>query len=354
MTKEEDPTGLTSEHFQAGIEDVVILPLAAIALVVKGVLRSAFSILKHIIDFLFPILLQLMRFPLFSLRILGDAIVALLKGIARILPIGGMRRAAWREFISRYWAWLRQKISYKAFEEAVHHAFENGMAWVFRKCRTLTPNAALLVILAAILWLPISFGVATLLHVVLIAKAALLPAWMQFLHLVATVIAKSKLLVLPVYPAAWPQAKRHPSVQAMVEIWRYFTTLYFVRKTRYRYRELEDNLAKAADASGIIASESELRRLFKLLLVFLNTTAARIGRRLRTVAASAVAIAATIPVFGPIVQRYADHYDEASLRPAEPLSDRVNSLFTRWSIKFSAEYYETKEREEATKSRAGA
>jgi hypothetical protein len=92
--------------------------------------RSAWTVLKHIIDFLFPILLQLMRFPLFTLRILGDGIVALLRGIARILPIGGERRAAWREFVNQQWAWLRQKISYKAFEEAVHHLFENGMAWV--------------------------------------------------------------------------------------------------------------------------------------------------------------------------------------------------------------------------------
>ena len=109
-----------------------------------------------------------------------------------------------------------QKISYKAFEEAVHHLFESGMAWVFRKCRSLTPSAALFVISCAVLWLPISFGVATFLHAVLIAKATSLPAWMQLLHPVATIIAKSKLLVLPVYPAAWPQARQHPSVHAVI------------------------------------------------------------------------------------------------------------------------------------------
>lgn len=155
VTNEEDASGTTSERFPAGIEDVVILPMVAVALSVKKVLRSAWTILKHIIDFLFPILLQLMRFPLFTLRIVGDGIVALMKGIARILPVGGERRAAWREFVSQHWAWLRQKISYKAFEEALHHVFENGMAWVFRKCRSLTPGAALLVIMGAVLWLPI-------------------------------------------------------------------------------------------------------------------------------------------------------------------------------------------------------
>src|SRR5215470_13008630 len=41
---------------------------------------------------------------------------------------------------------------------ALHHAFEAGMAWVFRKCRRLTPSGALLVIAVALLWLPVSFG----------------------------------------------------------------------------------------------------------------------------------------------------------------------------------------------------
>ena len=147
MANGENPSGTASERFRLGTEDVVILPIVAIALIVKMVVRSAWTVLKHIIDFLFPILLQLMRFPLFTLRILGDGTAALLKGIARILPIGGERRAAWREFVSQHWAWLREKISYKAFEEAVHHLFENGMAWVFRKCRALTPSTALIVIL---------------------------------------------------------------------------------------------------------------------------------------------------------------------------------------------------------------
>jgi hypothetical protein len=51
-------------------------------------------------------------------------------------------------------------------------------------------------------------------HAVLLANAASLPAWMQLLHPVAAVIAKSKLLVLPAYPAAWPQAKKQAWVQA--------------------------------------------------------------------------------------------------------------------------------------------
>lgn len=354
MANEESFSGATSERFRFGNEDLVILPMVAIALIVKMVVRSAWTALKHIIDFLFPILLQLMRFPLFTLRILGDGIAALLRGIARILPIGGERRAAWREFVSQHWARLRQKISYKAFEEAVHHIFENGMAWVFRKCRTLTPSAALLVLSGAVLWLPISFGVATLLHAVLIAKATSLPAWMQLLHPVATIIAKSKLLVLPVYPAAWPQAKQHPSVRAVIRFWRYFTALYFARKTRHRYRWLEGTVAEAVQASGPVISSIGLKSRLDALMAALDSAAAAIGRGFRNIAAIAVALLASIPLLGAIVRRYADHYAEANQRPAELLSDRVRGVYSRWAIKFSAEYYEAREREEAAKSPARA
>jgi hypothetical protein len=304
--------------FGVGVEDIVILPLVAIAVIVKVVLRALLTILIDIIDWLFPILLQVMRFPLFTIRIIGDGIAALLKGVMRFLPIGDMRRQAWQGFISRNWAWCRQSLSYRAFEEWLHHAFEDGMAWVFRKCRSLTPPAALLVIIGAALWLPISFGVATLMHAVLLAKAASLPSWMQLLHPVATVIAKSKLLVLPAYPAAWPQAKRHPVVQAMITFWRHLTTLYLMRKIGYRYRQTES----------------------------------AIGRGLRALAAGTVAVLSALPLSSGIVRRYKEHCEEVSRQPSAPFSDKVTGFFARWSIKFSPEYYEAKEREAKQQSPA--
>jgi len=82
------------------------------------------------------------------------------------------------------------------------------MESVFKRCRNLTPKAALLVICGAVLWLPISFGTAVATHAVLLANATVLPAWIQLLHFPVAFLAKSKILVLPVYPAAWPQAKR--------------------------------------------------------------------------------------------------------------------------------------------------
>src|SRR5262245_47037136 len=187
----------------ASVEDLVIVPLVVIALAISKLLKAVFSILIYILDYAFPILLQLMRIPLLTARLVGDGMEFFLEGVLQCLPVSRAKRDAWRARVRQQWIWFRRNISYRAFEQALHHAFEAGMAWVFRKCRRLTPSGALLVIALALLWLPISFGTATALHATLIARAKSLPAWMQLLHPFATFIAKSKLLVLPVYPAAW-------------------------------------------------------------------------------------------------------------------------------------------------------
>jgi hypothetical protein len=343
-----------SRRYDAGVEDVVILPLVLIALAAKYLYRATLSLLIHILDYAFPILLQLARFPLFTVRIIGDGIAALLKGVVRFLPVSGMKREAWRELVSRHWAWLRQKLSYKAFEEALHHAFEAGMAWVFRNCKSLTPRAALLVLAGAVLWLPISFGVATAMHAVLFAKVASWPAWMQLLHPLATVVAKSKLLVLPVYPAAWPQAKKHSFVQAAFRFYRYLTSLYLMQKTGYRFRQAERAVEKMLDALGRGAVSVGLDRLSQSLLAWLDAVTTRIGKVSRAAATGTVEGLSKVPLIGAIVLSYAAHYDRVEQQHAERLSEKVSNFFGRWSEKFTAEYYEAKEREEAAKSVAGA
>jgi hypothetical protein len=346
------PADRTDESFRVGVDDLVIVPAVAVAFAIWRILRRTFFILVDLVDFLFPILLQVMRFPLFTLRILGDGIAALLKGVVRFLPVGGDRRAAWREFVSRHWAWLRQKISYKAFEEAVHHAFEKGMAWVFETCHALSPRAALWVLVGAVLWLPISFGIATLIHAVLIAKALSLPAWMQLLHPVATVIAKTKLLVLPVYPAAWPQAKRHPLMQALIRFWTFLAAHYFARKIGFRYRQIEGIAAAIGDALRHTAAATGLSRLGSGLVAGVNAAAAWIGGATWRVSSRFVGILSRFPLFGGIVQRYTAHYDEANRTPALKLSERTRGFFQRWSVKFTAEYYQDKERQGATNAAA--
>src|SRR5262249_46158201 len=233
------PPATAQSTIYAGLEDLIILPLAAAAVAARRLGRDLLLALVQLLDWAFPIVLQIVRFPLFTIRIIGDGVAAALKGVVRFLPVSGEAREPWRRRVSQYWARRRETFSYKAFEQALHHAFENGMAWVFKTCKTLTPGGALLVIVGAVLWLPVSFGIATALHGVLIAKATVWPAWTQLLHPVATIIAKSKLLVLPAYPAAWPQAKQHALVQASFRAYEYLAARYLMRKIGFRYRQTE-------------------------------------------------------------------------------------------------------------------
>ena len=301
MTDYHPPAWTEESRFRGALDDVIIIPLVFVTLAANKILRFILAILMRLLDYAFPLAMQTVWLPLFAAKVLGSAIVIIITGALRFLPISEAKRREWSKLIGRNWSRLRRKISYRAFEKAVHIAFEGGMAWVFRRCRHLTPNTALLVILGAILWLPLSFGVATAIHAILFAKITSWPAWMQFLHPLATVIAKSKLLVLPVYPAAWPQAKKHPFVELAFRSYERIRCLYVIRKVSFRYRQ--------AEIAGLSAVES-LERIAGL--------------------ASAM--------------RWLRNAHVAEHLGVEKPTQKLRSFFSRWSIKFSAEYYEAKER----------
>jgi hypothetical protein len=342
------PPATAQTTIYAGLEDLIILPLAAVAVAARRVGRDLLLALVQLLDWAFPIVLQIVRFPLFTIRIVGDGVAAALKGIVRFLPVSGEAREAWRRRVSEYWARLRETFSYKAFEQALHHAFENGMAWVFRTCKTLTPGGALLVIAGAVLWLPVSFGIATALHGVLIAKATVWPAWTQLLHPLATIIAKSKLLVLPAYPAAWPQAKRHALVQGAFRLYEYLAARYLMRKIGLRYQQTERATADGTRVLRRSAIRIGLRQLYERLLDGLNDLAVQIGKGMRAMAITAIQGLSALPLAGPIVRHYQKHYDEAAEQESpQKLSERIKGIYDRWSIKLSVEYYEAKDAEAA-------
>ena len=302
MTDCRRPAWTEEGRFRGAPDDVIIIPLVFVTLAGNKILRFILTILMRLLDFAFPLAMQIVWLPFFAAKVLGNVIVTITSRALRFFPLSETKRRQWRISIRRNWSRLRRKISYQAFEKAVHIAFERGMAWVFRECRHLTPNTALLVILGAVLWLPISFGVATAMHMVLFAKVASWPAWTQLLHPLATVIAKSKLLVLPVYPAAWPQARKQPFVQLVFNSYEAIKRLYVIKKVGFRYRQ--------AEIAGIGAVE-RLERTTGF------TSAVRWLRNAHV----------------------AEHLG------VEKPTQRLRSFFSRWSIQFSAGYYENKERD---------
>jgi hypothetical protein len=318
------------------------VPLVVIALAISKLLKAVLSILIYVLDYAFPILLQLMRIPLLTVRLIGDGMELLFEGVVRCLPVSSAKRDALRARVRQQWIWLRRNISYQAFEHALHHAFESGMAWVFRKCRRLTPSGALVVIAVALLWLPVSFGSATALHAILIARAKSLPAWMQLLHPFATLIAKSKLLVLPVYPAAWPQARKHPIVQRFFQFCRYCKSLAIVHKARYRYQQTERGANAVANGVERAAARIGLTHWFNAMRVPLTDVLTWIRKPWPDVMLRLLETFSGAPLVSSILNRYfALDGSVYSTRPSE----QVRGLFERWSIKFSADYYEAKDRE---------
>ena len=305
MTDYHHPARTDESRFRGALDDVIIIPFVLVAFAANKILRFILSILMWLLDCAFPLAMQIIWLPLFAAKLLCDVIVTVINGALRFLPLSETKRRQWRRSIRRNWSWFRRKISYQAFEQAIHDTFESGMAWVFRACRHLTPNTALLVILGAVLWLPISFGAATAMHAVLFAKVTSWPTWTQLLHPLAMVIAKSKLLVLPVYPAAWPQAKRHPFVQLVFKGYESVKSTYAIKKVGFRYRQ--------AEIAGIAAVE-RLERTAGLTSAVTWLREAHVAKR-----------------FG-----------------VERPTQKLRSFFSIWSIKFSAEYYEAKERDNSS------
>jgi len=192
-----------------------------------------------------------------------------------------------------------------------------------------------------LLWLPISFGTATALHAILIAQAKSLPAWMQLLHPFATLIAKTKLLVLPVYPAAWPQAKQHPIVQRFFQFCNFCMNLDILQKVRYRYQQTERGAAVVANSMGRAAVRTGLADWLKAMRAPVTDMLTWIRKPWPAVMLRLLETFSGAPLVSPIMDRYFARYGSVySTRPTE----QVRGLFERWSIKFSADYYEKKDR----------
>jgi hypothetical protein len=237
----------TQDQFRIGVDDTIILPLVLIAFLAKTLFQAVFFIMPLASAFAFALFLRVMTSPLLVAATAGDGMAWLITRLADRPALPGARCEAWRDLVDRRWSGLRQRMSHKAIALMAQNVLQRGIVWVFQRCGALSPRAALLVIASATLWLPLSAVISIGMHAVLLANAAWLPAWMQLLHPVAAVIAKSKLLVLPAYPAAWPQAKNHAWMQAAFRCMHRMAELDSMRKIAHRYQQTKLAFAQAGD-----------------------------------------------------------------------------------------------------------
>jgi hypothetical protein len=238
------------DRFAIGIDDAIILPLVLIAFLATTLCRAALFIVLFASEFVAALFLRVMTIPLLVATAAGDGMAWLIKRLAALSPWSPAKQEAWRDLVDRHWSGLRQGMSHQALAMTAQGVLQGGISWAFQKCGALSPRAALLVIAGAMLWLPLSAAISIGMHAVLLANAAALPAWMQLLHPVATVIAKSKFLVLPACPAAWPQAKKHAWVQATFRRMHRIAEVDRVHKTAHRYRQTKQAFVAMVAARG--------------------------------------------------------------------------------------------------------
>jgi hypothetical protein len=182
-------------------------------------------------------------------------------------------------------------------------------------------------------------------HAFLLTHATTLPAWMQIFHFPVALMAKSKILVLPVYPAAWPQAKRHWFVLRVQDLYRTLARFAVIRRLAFRYRQAEFgadtmgmSIANTAHSSGLYRAFAMASRYGRMATTWYT------GRSLRT-ALRVTASVSRLWLIGPCLGRLIMRYLKAASAPAIKPSEKVRSVYARWAIKFTPGYYEAKERE---------
>jgi hypothetical protein len=122
-----------------------------------------------------------------------------------------------------------------------------------------------------------------------------------------------------------------------------------MQKTAYRYRQTERAVAERADVLGRTAALVGLSYLSSTLFAGFNNLAAWTGKAWRAAMTRILQGVSRLPLIGWMIGSYAAFYDGANQQHTEPFSKSVSGFFGRWSIKFSAEYYEAKEQDEHAK-----
>ena len=119
-----------------------------------------------------------------------------------------------------------------------------------------------------------------------------------------------------------------------------------LRKVRYRYQQTERGAVVVANSVGSTAAGIGLAGSFKAMWGPLTDMLAWMRKPWPDVMLRLLEAFSGAPLVGSIMDRYfARNGSVYSTRPSE----QVRGLFERWSIKFSADYYGAKDREEGRK-----
>jgi len=82
-----NPAWTDESRFRGALDDVIIIPLVFVTLAANKILRFIFSILMRLLDYAFPLAMQIIWLTLFAAKALGNVIVTVINGALRFLPL---------------------------------------------------------------------------------------------------------------------------------------------------------------------------------------------------------------------------------------------------------------------------
>ena len=133
-------------------------------------------------------------------------------------------------------------------------------------------------------------------------------------------------------------------MQTIFRSYLYITHRHLVQKAAYRYSQAERAVLKTAHVVGHVAARTGFYRLSNSFFAGLNTLALRTRLASRTAVGRATENFSRAPFIGPIIERYAEYYNKRGDEPnSQPVSEQIHGFFSRWSIKFTPEYYKAKQ-----------
>jgi hypothetical protein len=133
-------------------------------------------------------------------------------------------------------------------------------------------------------------------------------------------------------------------VQRFFQFCRYSMSLDVIQKVRYRYQQTEPGAAVVANSVRRAAARIGLADWFNAMRVPVTDMLTWIRKHWPDVMLRLLETFSGAPLVSSIADRYFARYGSVySMRPSE----QVRGLFERRSIKFSADYYEAKDREES-------
>jgi hypothetical protein len=76
VTDYHSPVRIMESRFGRGLDDVIIIPFVLVTLAVSKILRFILLMLMRLLDYAFPLAIQIIWFPLFAARVLGNVTVS--------------------------------------------------------------------------------------------------------------------------------------------------------------------------------------------------------------------------------------------------------------------------------------